>query len=949
MRSSPALLKDTLAEIAPPQVALPPAPDLDAPFWQIYKHHGLANLSPTAAAVVELDARFIAERCVLAPGGPSWPGPRVRTGIVVGAVQSGKTASMLAVSALLLDAGVDVLVVLAGTRIALWRQTYQRLLEQLDGSTADTASERFAQRLIVPNPYTFIEGERSAPGAYMASAASGLERAMETRRPVLLIIPKHQQHLLAASRTLEECIGRAVKRLGRNLHMVVLDDEADDGSVLDAADSKLIPRRIQMLWTGRREPATFSEQLYATYIAYTATPQANFLQESANPLSPRNFRVALRTPQAIGSTTTPRAPTFAEPAGVKAFYCGGDIFYSQLANEAGNLCVARDFPVLQDGMDEHAHGARVRAICDEQLMDGLRAYLVAGAIRTLFGRSKGDMTLAEAHAGFSPADLPRLPPPHCMLVHPSSRQEQQFSEARRLVLLSRGIDPDGSEASGADVDELQLDVAGLKAQLASREEEWMVWLSAFRRTTERMMALPGGAALRVPNEDQWPAVRRALEEEVLEHVRIRIINSDPEADDRPRFAAVVDGPLLKAPPDLVTIFISGNVMSRGITIDGLCTSVFTRSSGDPAADTQMQMQRWFGYRGSHIHLCRLFCFSDQLRLFSMYHGHDNAMRREILQGMDKDAFEAKPHIVLTGPRSLATAKIPTSRLPLHPGSNPSVKLIEVDDRALAENNANILGDVLDQGCWSALTVGRSERALIREGRASLKEVAELLDRFRYASHDPRPDFGPSYTRWKSQEDHLNLLDHERPLYRPPGVNPGDPSVAVNGCPYTFAAYLRLWAAALQRPHCDGLYPFGDERSSWALAQPMLTEPTFYLAVRHGEESVSTWPRLATHRVRAMRRGHDIRAGEPRIVETLWGTRGGTGEYHGDQLLDYHVNGLPAPPLLGSTPRRPRGHPGLILFHVIRPPAGPNGPLPEAITVGLSLPNGGPEQFAAVRR
>ncbi|MEY4548746.1 MAG: hypothetical protein RL685_4941 [Pseudomonadota bacterium] len=934
--------KDTLTELALQQSAPHLAPGIDAPFWQTYKHHGLANLSPTAAAVVELDARFVAERCVLAPGGPSWAVSRVRTGIVVGAVQSGKTASMLAVSALLLDAGVDVLVVLAGTRIALWRQTYQRVLEQLDGSTAETASDRFDKRLIIPNPCTFIQGERSSPGAYMASAASDLERAIENRRPVLLIIPKHQQHLLVASRTFEEHIGRALKKLSRCVHMVVLDDEADDGSVLDAADSKLIPRRVQMLWTGRREPGTFSDQLYATYIAYTATPQANFLQESANPLAPRHFRVALRTPQAIGATTTPRAPTFAEPAGVKAFYCGGDIFYSRAAT--GNLCVTREFPVLENEMDAHVHGARVRALCDEQLMNGLRSFLVAGAIRSLLGRSKGEMTLAEAHAGFAPAELRRLPPPHCMLVHPSSRQVQQFSEARRLALLSRGIDPDGSQADDADIDDLQVDVAGLKAQLESREEDWKVWLSAFRSTTEGMMAMPGGAALRVPDDDQWPAVRRALEEDVLAHVKLRIINSDPEADDRPRFDPVVDGALLKAPPDLVTIFISGNVMSRGLTIDGLCTSVFTRSSGEPAADTQMQMQRWFGYRGSHIHLCRLFCFSDQLQLFSTYHGHDNAMRREILQGMDKDAFEARPHIVLTGPRSLATAKIPTSRLPLHPGPNPSVKLIEVDDRALAANNANILGDLLDQGDWTPLTVGRSERALIRDHRASLKDVAELLERFRYASHDPRPDFGPNYTRWKSQEDHLNLLDHERPLYRPPGVAPGEPCVAVNGCPYTFAAYLRLWAAALRRPHCDGLYPSGDERSSWALAQPMLTEPTFYLAVRHGEEGVSTWPRLATHRVRAMTRGHDITAGEPRILETLWGTRGGAGEYHGDQLLDYHVNGLPAPLLLGDTPRRPRGHPGLVLFHVIRPPDGP-----EAVTVGLSLPDGGPEQFAAVRR
>jgi hypothetical protein len=41
----------------------------------------------------------------------------------MGSVQSGKTASMLGVSALAIDNGIDIIVVLAGTRLSLWRQT----------------------------------------------------------------------------------------------------------------------------------------------------------------------------------------------------------------------------------------------------------------------------------------------------------------------------------------------------------------------------------------------------------------------------------------------------------------------------------------------------------------------------------------------------------------------------------------------------------------------------------------------------------------------------------------------------------------------------------------------------------------------------------------------------------------------------------------------------------
>ena len=39
---------------------------------------------------------------------------------------------MMGVAALSLDAGVDMVIILAGTRISLWRQTLERVLIQLD-------------------------------------------------------------------------------------------------------------------------------------------------------------------------------------------------------------------------------------------------------------------------------------------------------------------------------------------------------------------------------------------------------------------------------------------------------------------------------------------------------------------------------------------------------------------------------------------------------------------------------------------------------------------------------------------------------------------------------------------------------------------------------------------------------------------------------------------------
>ena len=55
---------------------------------------------------------------------------------------------------------------------------------------------------------------------------------------------------------------------------------------------------------------------------------------------------------------------------------------------------------------------------------------------------------------------------------------------------------------------------------------------------------------------------------------------------------------------LTTIIIGGDKLSRGVTFNGLSTSYFLRSS--KMYDTLMQMGRWFGYRIGYDDLCRLY-------------------------------------------------------------------------------------------------------------------------------------------------------------------------------------------------------------------------------------------------------------------------------------------------------------------------------------------------------
>ncbi len=61
------------------------------------------------------------------------------------------------------------------------------------------------------------------------------------------------------------------------------------------------------------------------------------------------------------------------------------------------------------------------------------------------------------------------------------------------------------------------------------------------------------------------------------------------------------------------VAIGGDLLSRGLTLEGLSTSYFYRRTA--AADTLMQMGRWFGYRSGYEDLCRLWMTEDMTQAF----------------------------------------------------------------------------------------------------------------------------------------------------------------------------------------------------------------------------------------------------------------------------------------------------------------------------------------------
>ncbi|WP_062463903.1 Z1 domain-containing protein [Demequina soli] len=881
-----------------------------------------SGIGPTSRSVIEADARYIVEKGIFGagePGSAAWGECRQRSGVVMGAVQSGKTASMMAVAALALDSGVDGIVVLAGTRRSLWLQTLERFIAQID-----VLPNRMSRRDLMPSPSVLDPGATIPPpaGLYVLQRPRA-KASLKVKRPIIAVAMKNVAHLEQVARIMRGAIAPEVAGSDRNFHLLVIDDEADDSSIDNllqepggealTMEVKQVPRRILDLWEPRSTPGeTFNDKFFATYVAYTATPQANFLQDQENPLAPRDFVIGLRGPGSAG-TMTPRTSTYKVPEGLNAFYTGGDVYYRAL--DAVPMCVPS-------------------GDSDAELVDGVRAFLVASAIR--YARQQGRLSPAAARdMEFETVEDARdaLPAVATMLVNPASAMGEHFEVAGRIYAWAAGMGP-GSTADFASLADRNLRSEGIAADMDDRPEEWIRWLEEYARSAAAVSAEFGVGARHVPGTTDWEVVRRSILNDIVPATTIAVINSDENADDRPEFGIAATAGGYKAPANQSTIFVSGNVMSRGLTLDGLLTTVFTRSAQNPLADTQMQMQRWFGYRGSYIDLCRIFMRAEQIELFKQFHENDEVLRSDILRAMDEGGRPPSPAI-LQGRNFLATGKIANVRgVSLSPGQRPFFTYVNAsrDDSPNRELVAELLSE-------PSILVGEpaAPRGAVLERRFSLGATAELLDRLIYHGHGADRE-GFQASRWASvaRVAGIPVGDSRMPLFRGPTVDDG--YLDVQASPYAVAAYLRYWEACLNRA-VPGLFTTDEPPRLWRLLDAparAMRNVEFSVGVRFGPGPIVETGPLSQLPFAV---GTMQRAVSERRLDPAWGSQNGP---RGDDFFDYEARS--EVPMANVDRSRPAGADGLVLFHVIERP----GEEPT-IAVAYSIPRGGPDFVQARRR
>ena len=265
-------------------------------YWPTLRQYLLTTKGWDATAVRSLDDS--SDRILRQLSNPSDGKFDIR-GLVLGFVQSGKTANFSALAAKAADAGYRLIIVLSGIDKGLRRQTNVRLKRELVGY----ADNRMGSVKLPPIGKQWHEFTREdlEGDFYPGSANHGV---LQGSQPVLLVVKKNGDVLRRLLNWLDDAPGE----VRRTLPVLVVDDEADQASVDTRGTYQIDDEPLPVDY----EPPSPINGLIRdllnkfdrkAYVAYTATPFANILipHDTADPLVgndlyPKDFIVDLPKP-----------------------------------------------------------------------------------------------------------------------------------------------------------------------------------------------------------------------------------------------------------------------------------------------------------------------------------------------------------------------------------------------------------------------------------------------------------------------------------------------------------------------------------------------------------------------------------------------------------------------------------------------------------------------------
>lgn len=506
-----------------------------------------------------------------------------RRGIVVGQVQSGKTANYTGLICKAFDAGYKIVLVLAGPYNNLRSQVQRRLDEELLGfdtsqfTLGRTPDGRVGVGKLSPEILTGIipltnqleDGDFKIRVARQVTIGPGSD-------PILLVVKKNATILRTLLRYLSTGpSSRIDKTLKRNIisgvPLLVVDDEADYGSV----NTVNVPRDENGNFAKDYDPSTINRLIRSllmtfkqrAYVGYTATPFANIFIHSelthndyGPDLFPDSFIISMQTP---------------------SDYIGPSRIFGTLSSTNKVLPLLR--PI--DDQESFVPDGHKNGFMPEKLNNSLRLAIQSFILTCAARRARGERSVHNS-----------------MLVHVTryiSTQDKVAQLVSEEIESIRNRLKYGDGARGPSMIDLLREL----------------WFNDYVSTTQ-------SSDMGTSHVD-WKNVEIELLPSI-EKMDILTINGT---------AADVLNYKENEAQGINVIVIGGDKLSRGMTFEGLSISYFLRSSR--MYDTLLQMGRWFGYRPRYADLCRIFTTDQIVDYYQMINEADEELRQEFDHMVDR--------------------------------------------------------------------------------------------------------------------------------------------------------------------------------------------------------------------------------------------------------------------------------------------------------------------------
>ena len=239
-------------------------------YWNRYVLYLEQDAMRTSGVISKIDE--ISDKVIDLAGDPTLPGALHRRGLLLGDIQSGKTANYIAVMNKAADVGYKVIILLTGTIESLRRQTQERVDEGFIGRSSKAYLQRNSQTIKKgvgsKDSRRFATGFTTESSDFKTAVVRSMNASLHnmSSEPVVFVLKKN-------SKTLQNLIDWLVDYNTNNqgvidLPLLLIDDEADNASINTHADNDPTTinkhiRRILELFTK------------SSYLAVTATPFAN--------------------------------------------------------------------------------------------------------------------------------------------------------------------------------------------------------------------------------------------------------------------------------------------------------------------------------------------------------------------------------------------------------------------------------------------------------------------------------------------------------------------------------------------------------------------------------------------------------------------------------------------------------------------------------------------------